>query len=333
MRILVISPSFFGYEKQIITAFEKQGCHVNFLDERPRNTPITKAAVRVFPQMLSRQIQQHFQTALKRFTDSRFDAVLVIKGEVTPKWFLRELREKNRDAAFIYYTFDSLRNSPQGKRILDMFNFKFSFDRSDVEANESFVYKPLFYGPDYDLSSGDRDLDVSFVGTLHGDRYRLTQNLASKVERRSRLLFYYMAARWYFWVRKLTSRDLKGVRLSEVSFESLTSSEAATAVKRSKAVIDVQRAGQTGLTMRTFEVLATGAGLITTNKAITMEPFYTEDRVLIVGRSPDPNEANRVRRFIDSQPSSPTGIDGFQRYSLDNWVQEFVNLLQKDESR
>lgn len=327
LRVLVVSPAFFGYEAAIVGEFRDQGHEAIFLDERPSNSAIARAIVRVFPALVKKQVERHFRRALEDLGDTPVDGVLVIKGEVTPEWFLAEIARRSPDATFVYYTFDALSNTPQGARYFPQFDRRFSFDPADVEANADFELKELFYDPAYQPSDEPRDLDLSFVGTLHGDRYAFTQAVAAAVPREKRRLFYYMAARWYFVLRKVTSRKVRHVPGDDVSFTPLVRDEVVEIARRSRVVIDLQRAGQTGLTMRTFEVLATGAAIITSNDSIRDTEFFSPDRVLVVPRDPKDIDPERVAAFIEQQPVVGTAPTGFERYSLKAWVDHFVHAF------
>lgn len=327
MRILVISPSFFGYEEAIVDAFRAEGHDTTFLDERPSNSPLARAIVRVFPSLLQRKIDRHYKHALARLGHEPIDGVLVIKGEVVPASFLDEIVRRSPGATMVYYTYDSLENSPQGQRLLSRFHRRFSFDPADVASNPEFEFKPLFYASGYHPSGEKRDLDISFIGTLHGDRYAFTQAIASAVPQENRLLYYFMPARWFFLARKLLSREVRPVSIDEVSFSPLSRSEVAIVAQRSRAVIDLQRNGQTGLTMRTFEVLATGAALITANESIREQPFYSRSRMLIVPRDPALIDVSTIREFISQQPELGSPPDDFEQYSLEAWVAHLVEVF------
>lgn len=327
LRVLVVSPAFFGYESAIVGEFRDQGHETVFLDERPSNSAIARAIVRVFPFLVKKQVERHFRQALEALGDKPVDGVLVIKGEVTPEWFLAEVVRRSPGATFVYYTFDALSNTPQGARHFPHFDRRFSFDPADVAANPDFELKELFFAPAYRPSTRERDLDLSFVGTLHGDRYAFTQAVAAAVPSERRRLFYYMAARWYFLLRKMTSRAVRDVPSDEVSFTPLSRAEVVEIAQRSRTVIDLQRAGQTGLTMRTFEVLAAGAAIITANESIREAEFFSPDRVLVVPRDPAKVDPGEVAAFIARQPATGTAPEAFDKHSLRAWVAGFVDAF------
>lgn len=329
MRILLLSPSFFGYERSVAQAFRDGGHEVDLFDERPSNAAWRRALVRLAPSLMSRQIDRHYRELSATVLGTKYDALLVIKGEVVPGWFLERFRARNPAAVRAYYTFDSLKNSPQGLRIVDHFTHRYTFDRRDAAEHPSFEYRPLFYTPEHAPSGAPREIDVSFVGTLHGDRWDFVHAVAAAVPTERRRLFFYTPAAWYFWLLKLVSRKVRHVPRRAVETRALSRDEVVDVMKRSRVVIDMQRKGQYGLTMRTFEALATGAALVTSNSEISEEPFFDPSRILVVPRDPDAIRAAQVQAFVAAQPASGAPPGGFEQHSLRSWVDRFIAVFQE----
>lgn len=332
MKILIVTPAFFGYENVIADAFRSAGHDVQLRDERPSNSAVARAAVRAAPLLMRSAVRRHFARLTRELDDTSYDMLLVIKGEVVTRRFIEAFRAQNPHGLVVYYAFDSLANSPKARENLDLFDFRYTFDRTDSDNEIDFRYKPLFYSDEYTPGSNERDLDVSFVGTLHGDRYAFTQAIAQGVPDERRELYYFVAASWFFWVRKLTSRDVWPVHRRAISTTSLSRAQVVELMQRSRAVIDVQREGQAGLTMRTFEVLATGAALITTNSAVMREEFYDPGQILVVSRELAMIDPRVVSDFVQSLPTTPSVPKGFDAYSVRNWVVEFLELPTKKVS-
>ncbi len=319
MRVLMIAPSFFGYEQAIAEEIRAQGHEVELVDERPSNTPLARAVVRIAPALLAHQTTRRFAELLRRVAQDPPQVVLVIKGEVVPEWFLTALRAQSPRTRFVYYTFDSFANSPRGAALLPLFDRAFSFDPHDARR-EGVDYLPLFHRPEFHPGEEPRDLDVSFVGTLHGDRYAFANAVAAAVPPERRLMWFYSPAAWWFWLRKLFVRRYRDIPRSDVRTTPLPIDAVADTMRRSKAVIDLQRPGQAGLTMRVFEVLASGAALITANAAIRAEPFYDPVRVLIVPADASRIDPEEVAAFVHAQPERGTSPAGFENRSLAAWT-------------
>jgi spore maturation protein CgeB len=117
------------------------------------------------------------------------------------------------------------------------------------------------------------------------------------------------------------------VKKREVSFVKLARASVAAAFAASKAVIDYQRPGQAGVTMRTFEALASGAAVITANPFVRNEPFFDPSRILVVPTDPQKISSADVAQWIASTAPSTDRPAGFEDYSLDAWVGEFIDLI------
>ena len=84
--------------------------------------------------------------------------------------------------------------------------------------------------------------------------------------------------------KKIIDKNLKQFDLTKVSFEKLNHQQIIGFYRKTKSVIDINKPFQNGLTIRTFEVLACGKKLITTNTYIINYPFYSPENVLVIDR-------------------------------------------------
>jgi hypothetical protein len=300
------------------------------LDERPSNRAITRAILRVRKSWMSVLIDRYYRRWLSENSDFSWDLVVVVKAEVVPRWFLEAIREQNQDAHFVFYTFDALKNASNCLQVLDCFDELLSFDPADVDAHDEIDYLPLFYAPEF--QPGPRgvepDLWMSFVGTLHSERYALAQASFSGGSRT--LGFFFVQARWFFFILKHVTRTYASVPWRHVAFKPLSRLQIADIFRRSHAVLDVQREGQRGLTMRTFEVLASGAILVTTNEAVRHEPFFSPERVVVVTSDPealDPADLSRTLAGLSRPDSAPPG---FESYSLEAWVARLTSATESE---
>ncbi|MDX1872134.1 hypothetical protein SBI67_08385 [Mycolicibacterium sp. 120266] len=331
-RALVITPSFFGYERDIVAEFEHRGYETVFVDERPSNSAVARAVLRVRKNLIGRQIDNYYRQKWSALSGSSFDIVLVIKAEVIPRWFLENLRQANPDARLIFYSWDAVDNTPNCLAVLDCFDDLFSFDSEDVAARPEFSYLPLFYTRDFTpLPMSElgrpRRYSMSFVGTLHSERYAFAKRLfAGKSDTYG---FFYVQARWYFAMVKYLTREHATVPWGDMSFDKLSRPEVAEIFRESVAVLDMPRRGQAGLTIRTFEVLASGAVLVTTNPAITREPFFDPTRVVVIPDDLTAPESKKIRAQLASLEAPGTPPPSFERYSLTSWVSTIVSASSR----
>jgi len=323
-RVLFICPAFFGYEISIKNALIENGYEVDFFDERTSNNSFAKAIFRVKKSLLNRVINSYYDNILEKIKLTKYDYFLLIKGEVVPERFISEFKRNNPGAKLIYYTYDSFNNNNSNSvYILKHFDTCYSFDFEDVKNNPSLKLKHLFYTNEYisrpDIA--DRKYFISFVGSLHSARYTIIRNLFSKLEHT--FTFFYMPAKWFFLLEKLLKKDYRRIKWAEVSFNKLSGRQVADIFKSSKSVVDIQRFGQTGLTMRTFEVLAAGAILITTNPYVKHADFYNADRIIILDDVSLPISADEVKTKIKAAGMNNFDEAQLKKYFINNWVKEF----------
>jgi len=323
-RALLISPSFFGYEQEIVDELGRQGLDAEFLDERPSNSSILKAIYRVNVRAAANQVDRYYRRVAKSMVWQDLSLVLVIRGEIVPPWFLTLVRSKAPDATIVFYSWDSVQNSSNFAKLLPFFDHLYSFEEGARELDDRFRIKHLFYSPSFSPLGEDtpRRFDGSFIGTLHSGRYAFAKRAFSSF--RSSYTYFFVQARWYFALRRIFDRRYRAVPRRDVTFSKLTHAQVADVFRNSLAVLDMQHENQTGLTMRTFEVLASGAYLITTNASIRKTSLISTDRVIVVDEDVDPEQLIEILR---AKPVPDAAPEGFDEYSLQSWVRGFVELL------
>ncbi len=323
-RALLISPSFFGYEQEIVDELARQGLDAEFVDERPSNSSILKAIYRVNVRAATNQVDRYYRRGAKTISWQELSLVLVIRGEIVPPWFLTLVRAKAPQATIVFYTWDSVRNSSNFAKLLPFFDHLYSFEEGARELDDRFRIKHLFYSPSFTAlgNSENRRYEGSFVGTLHSGRYAFAKRAFSSFG--SSYTYFFVQARWYFALRRLLDRRYRAVPRRDVTFSKLTHAQVADVFRNSLAVLDMQHENQTGLTMRTFEVLASGAYLITTNVSIRNTSLIDTDRVIVVDEAVEPYQ---LIETLLSKPIPAAAPEGFDEYSLHSWVRGFVELI------
>lgn len=323
-RMLFLSPSFFGYETDIREAIEAQGVVVDYFDERPTNSSLAKAVFRVGGPVSRALVASYYRRILRWIAGRNYDYVLIVKGEVVPQSFVETLRRRHPKAHFYYYSFDNIPEGSNPTRLFSLMDTIFSFDPKNVAEYPRMQLKPLFYSTEFGSArlASERTYDLSFVGTLHSDRYNFVTSLFGSFDRTHG--FFYAPARWYFFLNKYVTRNFSGVAWNEVSFSKLAKRDVAAIFENSRAILDIQRTQQAGLTMRTFEVLASGAVLVTANRSILDAEFFDPNRIIVVDDYDEPGASDRLRAAINGLPESVGSLDGFEKHSIENWVRDFL---------
>ena len=121
---------------------------------------------------------------------------------------------------------------------------------------------------------------------------------------------------------KLFNKEYKNIKWSTISFNKLNLGEVASIFRKSQSVLDIQRYGQAGLTMRTFEVLASGSLLITTNQFIKNVDFYDDKHIVILPEDGAITKAN-IQEIKSKLSVEKTKLQNFEKYYVNNWIKEF----------
>ena len=324
--ILFFCPSFFGYEKEIAEKLRDLGAMVDAYDERPKNNFVMKASIRINKKLVKKAIAAYYGLILKQTAHKTYDYVFVVNIEAMLPAVLEKLKAQQPKAIFILYMWDSLQNKKQTPEILPYFDRAYSFDPTDLTNIPGVKFRPLFFIDQYaDLAKQKTEAvnGLSFIGTVHSDRYQLVKEVKKQVAafnlRTS--FFMYFPSPMLFAYKKLIDIKFYQAKYSEFNFHALSQTEIIKRIANTKVVLDIQHPSQTGLTMRSLEMLGAQKKLITTNTAIRNYDFYHEQNIHIIDRQqPVLNQA-----FFESD-YHPVAPDLYFKYSITGWLHDLFEL-------
>jgi len=158
-NFLLISPKFFGYEKEIKAEVERQlGFDICYSDIRPGNDFFTKLSMRIGANFLiKKRIKEHQDEIIKKIDEMKFTTILMINPEGLTDMFFERIRAVVPDVNIMLYLWDSLENKPLIKPFLNNFNRIFSFDKNDCQQY-AFTFLPLFFSNSYDKNNRMRQM-------------------------------------------------------------------------------------------------------------------------------------------------------------------------------
>ena len=267
MKLAIISLSTFGYFERLSESISRRGIATKFFDERPANDVVSKLKYRVLPRKIGQQMARHHTRSIcEQIVAEGFTHVLVFFLEVLSRSDIEYL--KTHGLQISRYTWDSVRNRPNILQFDDLMEAVGSFDPDDCEKY-GYTYIPLYseiIEENQVRPMKVREFDFYFCGTMHSSRPTLIydiEKISQRREWRIKLkLFYY--SHWLYVVQNLMNR--KAMRLRhQISSAPFAHNAILTDSQLSRVVIDIHHPGQNGLTMRTYEALAQGAILATTN--------------------------------------------------------------------
>ena len=92
-------------------------------------------------------------------------------------------------------------------------------------------------------------------------------------------------------------------------------------LEKSRATFDFANHKQSGYTMRLIENMCAGRKIITENPRILNEPFYREDRFLLV----DGYDFSAVPAFLERPITSELDVHAFH---VDNWAARLISQAE-----
>lgn len=319
-NVLFIAPRFFGYENDILNEMAARGAIVDWLADRPFDTPFMTAVTRFRKELLMPAISRLYRRKLLEFGRSRYDIIFVLNGQTLSREILIQLRSDYPDAKFVLYMWDSIENRSSLTGNFDLFDECSSFDPKAVERF-GITLRPLFFSKGFEKEpQPEVQRHISFVGTAHTDRYKLVTAVDAQLPPSlSRYWYLYLQAKWVYWSYKLTNQHFRDAPISAFRFDPLSRSALLDIFHSSFAVLDIEHPRQTGLTMRTFETVGSSKKLVTTNSGVREYEFYNPQNVHILNRSTPTIPAS----FFDT-PYAPVSSEIYRRYSLAGWLDDVL---------
>eukprot|EP00456_Euglypha_rotunda_P052314 TRINITY_DN4215_c0_g1_i1.p1 TRINITY_DN4215_c0_g1~~TRINITY_DN4215_c0_g1_i1.p1 ORF type:complete len:342 (-),score=60.99 TRINITY_DN4215_c0_g1_i1:275-1300(-) len=315
--VLLVAPSFFGYSAEIERQLKAWGATVHHYENRPSTSVFGKAMVRLFPKLWAPVTNAYYAKMFEKHRSESIDYLFVIRGEGLTDGAMRRFSSMFPSATKVLYLWDSFRNDKGAAERIAYFDIASSFDVEDARSDKRLRFLPLFYLSQFsDLRSHAQSTDLCFVGTVHTDRYAVLKRLAQVVGGGYRIRYFlFFPSRLLYRVRRLLSPQFWGSDHAEFSFDSLGRQQVLSMFGDARAVVDIERPIQTGLTIRSLETLGAQRKLVTTNATVREYDFYDERNIAVIDRTHPTLPAN----FLDTPfHSTPESI--LSKYSVERWL-------------
>jgi hypothetical protein len=321
-RVLFVAPRFFSYEQDIATALAQRGAHVDYLRDRPFDTPFMTAVTRFQRRAIMPAVQRYYERQIAAFGQSGYDIIFVVNGQTMPRAFLSRLRRELPRAQFILHMWDSFENRSSALANLDLFDQCSSFDPKATETL-GIRLRPLFFAPGFErAASAAEKYDISFVGTAHTDRYNIVSKVNQVVGPETRRYWYlFLQAKWVYYAYRVTNPGFSKATISDFKFMPLDRATVHEIFQASRCILDIEHPRQTGLTMRTLETLGARKKLVTTNAGVRDYPFYRPENIHVIDRE----NPEIPQRFFD-EPYRPIPDALYRHYSLDGWLDDILGV-------
>lgn len=327
-RVLLISLS--GYRSGILKKLTELGAEADFINDKPNDGFFCKMLGRYQAGFYQEVLHAYYKKELVRLKERNYSDILVIRGEYTPVKTLKLLKAYYPHSRLILYMWDGLHklNTKGIETKWPYYDKVYTFDRIDFEHHKNELnFLPLFYYEDYiparmpPVNSSRFPYALSFIGTGHDDRIRIVKSVMKQCESRGLCCYsyFYMPHRLVYLKNKAAGRDFAEVKITDVKFRMMPFQKLYQIYAHSQCVMDVENAGQHGLTMRSMEILGLKRKLITTNGDIVNYDFYHPDNILVLDRENpviDMDFFKRPYKMLDEAV--------YKKYSLSSWILEIL---------
>jgi hypothetical protein len=317
-----MAPRFFGYEQDVRREIERRGAIVDWLPDRPFDTPLFTALTRLKPQWILPHADRLYERLLAQFGASHYDFILIINGQTLSRRTLTLLRASFPTAKLVLYMWDSIENRRGAVEKLPQFDVIFSFDPISAR-HYGMRLRPLFFSKGVERPAAPSfDYHVSFIGTMHADRYAVIEQLRRNLDPGLRTYWYlYLQAPWVYYAYRAAKPAMRRARRDEFRFVPLDRATVQSVFSRSRAVIDIEHPRQRGLTIRTFDVIGAHKKLITTNAHVRDYDFFRSENICVINR----DQPSVPVSFLESS-FVPLSAALYHRYSIEGWVDEVLEL-------
>ncbi|MEN5014992.1 hypothetical protein ABEH87_01330 [Erwinia sp. Eh17-17] len=315
-KVLLFCTGFFSYDKIIKKSLEKNGYQVTLFDERAFKGVIGKSLVRLgWRKLTQTKIKSYYKNIYDHLSPD-YDFLLIVNPECITPESIKLFRSKC--SKVVIYMWDSFLNKPGAKSLIESADKFFTFDPLDAETS-NLIFKPLFFSSSYYnlVSYPELKYDISFVGTVHSDRYRIVKFLTKQF---NSYVFFYCPGIFIYLYKRFIIKEIKNVKYKDVSFHSMSEKEVVDVIRNSKAVIDISHPKQRGLTMRTLESLGAQKKIITSNQHVIDYDFYNDSNFLIINDKISPES---ITSFLRKE-YIPTDQHTYEKYHVDQWVKDFI---------
>jgi hypothetical protein len=293
-NLLFIGPSFFGYEKDIKKDLSKRYC-VYYKCEYPFGNPRVYYTIEHLFRFLVKYIWKRYNKSVLKLVKSKgIKKAFIIRGKHLSESLISTLVNEF-GIEIVCYQWDSVKNNPNSLMLANYSTRIYTFDMEDSKNTPVFLYLPLFYSwrDDYCLRRTDQ-YDIFYLASYTTLRHDILKELRNVANNNGLTLWYKLYLPFILYLRML----VKGhpVPLKDVSFFKLSRKKYYYLLSNSKLSVDAPSPSQTGASMRTIETLSLKKKLITTNRNVMKEEFFSSDNIYFW-----PQDINRISAIVNSE--------------------------------
>lgn len=316
MRICVVSYDYWGYDAYIVEALRKKNVdavHISLSKFGHKNSlaRIQNAFSKVFLKKNLKNIRRKQYIFDRLDSLGKMDQILVIN----PELFDRETHEKIKSSTnkYIAYLYDSVSRNPV-EHLLDLFDEIFSFDKNDVAKYNFQLITNYNYLPEHQAEKNAK-YDLLYLASFD-DRLKRAEEIAAKMGLLGLKIHFRIIGK-KAWKKKGIQSENKPV----YTRKKIHHDEIPAFYKQGKAILDLVRDNQKGLSFRIFEAMALKKKIVTDNETVKDFDFYNPGNILVLNKE----NSNLNTDFFESEYQElPEEI--YSKYTVESWVERVFNI-------
>lgn len=316
MKILFCGLDYHTYTRSIIAEMELLGATVRYVDIQPRGFGCQVLRI-TSPQAYSKYRDRIHQEAIRESEAIAYDQVVFLQAHQINLENLSRLREQQRKAQFTLYNWDSLAIHDYRAQAR-LFDRVLTFDQQDAQGNQ-FGYLPLFC--QRSMQSLRRGLALPRTTYMVGNiskiqRYKAVEVFRDYCRNTGIEFRQHLKVTPVVWSQLVRA----GIWPKTISFRSISTAGFNEMIEASAAVFDFANHTQTGMTMRLMESLCAGKKILTNNKWVKQEPFYSPDRIHVF----DELNFDGVDDFLRKPLAEPDA--DFSEYHVQHFTRQLLGM-------
>ena len=317
-KVLAFVEFFFGYENAIVEIMRSMGALVDVYNERSVTAAFDRALLKISPNIFGRRSKRYYENIIVNLREN-YDYILFLQCDMVPESILETIRDHYPNAKMCLYLWDSVENLPNINKKFRYFDKCSSFDSNDCKKYLELNFRPLFFSDEFRMKNEPKEyrFDISFLGTIHSDRYAIIKKVQQICNEQglNSYWFLYLQSHFIYYYYKVVKPEFWTASIDVFSFDKMKATDVASVVNESKVVLDIQHPKQTGLTMRTIEMIGMNKKIVTTNETIRDYDFYNPNNVYVIGRNNPYIDSN----FFTSD-YEPLSDEIYEKYGIRKWI-------------
>ena len=308
-KILFLVSPFFNYYKLIQAELENNNYDVSVYQMQKNDSVIKE----FFSPYRTVDLNEFYNATIENINNQHkiYDYVFILGGEL-PRFFIEELRNKQKEAYFVKYIWDDIENIPGMMIDVENFDKVYTYSLHDSSNNPSLHYLPFFYVQNLDIP---KKYNVSFIASFTQEKYDMIRKVIHNNQEISMYNHLYRKASVYCLKPKYLYALTSFLSMRKLDYTSLIQKFA-----ESQALLEFQAIKQKTPTTRTIEALGTKTKIITTCPEITNYDYYNSNNIYVVDR----NNIQINKDWLNT-PYQNYDIDLLKKYHISSWVK---NILQ-----